>query len=95
MEIVSEPETYKTLLARYHTIWLRADPEEHMARVRAQGDSRPMEGQPRAMEQLRALLDARSAEYARADGELDTSGKTEDQSLKAMLKLIRSKGFLD
>lgn len=93
--IVSERETYATLLARYHTIWVRTTPEEHMARVRGQGDMRPMEGQPRAMEQLRALLDARSADYARADVQLNTSGKTPDQSLKAMLKLIRDNGFLD
>ena len=93
--IVSEPETYATLLARYHTIWLKAAPEEHMARVRAQGDIRPMEGQPRAMDQLRALLEARAPDYARADAQLDTSGKTEEQSLQAMLTLIRNKGFLD
>lgn len=93
--IVSAPETYATLLARYHTIWLKAAPEEHMARVRAQGDIRPMEGQPRAMDQLRALLEARAPDYARADAQLDTSGKTEEQSLQAVLKLIRSKGFLD
>ena len=92
--IVSEPDTYTTLLARYHTIWVKASPEEHMARVRAQGDMRPMEGQPQAMEQLRTLLETRTAEYARADAQLDTSGKTEDQSLKAMLKLIRDRGFL-
>lgn len=93
--IVSEADTYSTLLARYHTIWLKAEPEEHMARVRAQGDNRPMDGQPRAMDQLCTLLDARSAEYARADARLDTSGKTEDQSLKAILKLIRGMGILD
>ena len=92
--IVSEPDTYTTLLTRYHTIWVKAAPEEHMARVRAQGDMRPMEGQPQAMEQLRTLLETRTAEYARADAQLDTSGKTEDQSLKAMLKLIRDRGFL-
>lgn len=92
--IVSETETYTTLLARYHTVWVRATAEEHMARVRAQGDMRPMEGQPRAMDQLRALLDARTADYARADAQLDTSGKAVEQSLKALLKLIRDQRFL-
>jgi XRE family aerobic/anaerobic benzoate catabolism transcriptional regulator len=92
--IVSDPKTYATLLARYHTIWVKASPQEHMARVRAQGDSRPMEGQPRAMEQLRALLEARSTDYARADAQLDTTGRTLEQSLTAMLDLIREKGFL-
>lgn len=92
--IVGEAQTYSTLLARYNTIWLKASADEHMARVRAQGDMRPMEGQPQAMDQLRALLEARTEDYSRADAQLDTSGKTEDQSLKAMLKLIRDRGFL-
>lgn len=93
--IVSEPETYGTLLSRFHTIWVRTTPEEHMSRVRAQGDMRPMEGQPRAMDQLRTLLKDRQSDYARADAQLDTSGVTPDESLKALLGLIQAHGFLD
>ena len=93
--IVSEPETYATLLARYHTIWVRATADDHMNRVRAQGDMRPMSGRPEAMEQLRALLYQRQDEYGRAEAALDTSGRTPDESLTDLLALIRSRGFLD
>jgi XRE family aerobic/anaerobic benzoate catabolism transcriptional regulator len=93
--IVSEPETYKTLLAHFHTIWLRARPEEHMARVRAQGDHRPMAGNPEAMEQLRLILASREPLYDQARARLDTSGRTEDESLQDLLALIAERRFLD
>ena len=64
--IVGEPETYNTLLGHFHTIWLKAAPDEHMARVRAQGDERPMAGNPEAMEQLRSILTSREALYGKA-----------------------------
>lgn len=92
--IVAEPGTYTTLLARFHTIWVRTSPEEHMARVRAQGDTRPMAGNPEAMTQLRALLKAREPIYGRADAQLDTSGRSLDTSLQDLLALIEDKGFL-
>lgn len=92
--IVSEPETYAVLLARYHTIWIKAAPEEHMTRVRAQGDMRPMKGQPEAMAQLRALLQAREGDYGRAEAALETSGKSVETSLAELLALIRGRGFL-
>lgn len=93
--LVAEPETYARLLAQFHTVWLRAEPEEHMARVRAQGDERPMAGNPQAMAQLRALLASREPLYARAEAQLDTSGKTEAEALDELLDLIRRRGFLD
>lgn len=92
--IVSAPETYESLLARYHTIWIKAAPEDHMNRVRAQGDMRPMNGRPQAMGQLRALLEARQGEYDRAEASLETSGQTAEQSLTDVLHLIRSRGFV-
>jgi XRE family aerobic/anaerobic benzoate catabolism transcriptional regulator len=78
--IVSSPETYGLLLRRAHTVWIKARPEEHMRRVMAQGDFRPMAQNREAMSDLVAILDARSADYARAQAELDTSGDTADQS---------------
>ena len=93
--IVSEPDTYKTLLAHFHTIWLRAAPEDHMARVRAQGDHRPMAGNPEAMEQLRFILTSRESLYDQARARLDTSGRTVDESLADLLALIAEKRFLD
>ena len=92
--IVSDPETYATLLSRYHTIWVKATPEEHMTRVRAQGDMRPMQGRPEAMVQLRALLEARQDEYDKAEASLETSGQSPEASLGDLLALIRNRGFL-
>lgn len=93
--IVAEPETYKTLLGHFHTIWLRASPEDHMGRVRAQGDNRPMAGNPEAMEQLRFILTSREALYDQARAKLNTSGRTVQESLADLLALIAERRFLD
>ena len=65
--IVANPQTYELLLRRTHAIWIKARPEEHMARVIAQGDFRPMAHNREAMGDLVAILDARSADYSRAE----------------------------
>ncbi|MCW1930945.1 helix-turn-helix transcriptional regulator [Pararhodobacter zhoushanensis] len=93
--IVSEPETYKTLLAHFHTVWVKASPAEHMARVRGQGDMRPMAGNPEAMDQLKFILTSREALYDQARAKLDTTGRTLAQSQADLLALIRERGFLD
>lgn len=92
--IVVEPETFATLLANFHTIWVKTSAQEHMARVRAQGDERPMAGNPEAMEQLKSLLASREALYAQSEAELDTSQRNVDQSLKDLLGLIETRNFL-
>ncbi len=89
--IVAEPDTYKTLLANFHTIWVKATPDDHMSRVRAQGDTRPMAGNPEAMEQLKSILTSREALYARAEAQLDTSGKSVEQSCEDLFTLIRER----
>lgn len=92
--IVSDPDIYDYLLGHYHTVWLKAAPEEHMARVREQGDERPMAGNPNAMEQLRTILTSREALYARAAASVNTSGQTLDGSLEQLLRVIDKNGFL-
>ena len=92
--IVAEPETYNSLLGHFHTIWLKTTPDEHMARVRAQGDERPMAGNPEAMEQLKSILTSRESLYARAEAQLNTSGRPVEESLKDLLALIEERGFL-
>ncbi|WP_322094178.1 helix-turn-helix transcriptional regulator [Paraburkholderia bannensis] len=74
--IVAEPGTFNTLLAHCFTVWLQAAPEEHMRRVIAQGDLRPMSGNSEAMDDLKRILAGRSELYARADMRFDTSEKT-------------------
>jgi XRE family aerobic/anaerobic benzoate catabolism transcriptional regulator len=87
--IVSEPATCDLLLSTCFTVWLRAAPEEHMARVIAQGDTRPMAGNTQAMDDLRRILDGRSALYGQADATVDTAGQTPEQSLRALRKALR------
>ncbi|MBX3620426.1 MAG: helix-turn-helix transcriptional regulator [Rhizobacter sp.] len=73
--IVSDPATFNLLLSHCYTVWLKASPAEHMQRVMAQGDLRPMAGSAEAMDDLRRILAGRSAFYARADLSFDTGGK--------------------
>ena len=85
--IVSNPETYALLLRRAHTVWIKAPPDEHMRRVMEQGDFRPMAQNREAMADLVAILDARGADYARAQAELDTSGDTVEQSFAKLARI--------
>jgi XRE family aerobic/anaerobic benzoate catabolism transcriptional regulator len=91
--IVSNPETYALLLRRTHTIWIKARPEDHMSRVMAQGDFRPMAQNRAAMADLVAILEARRADYARAEAEVDTSGDAIEQSFAKLLRTVN--GLLD
>jgi XRE family aerobic/anaerobic benzoate catabolism transcriptional regulator len=86
--IVSEPDTYKQLLLNCYTVWIKAAPEEHMARVIAQGDLRPMAGHAEAMQDLRNILTAREPLYGKADAVVDTSGRTVEESFAALEDLI-------
>jgi XRE family aerobic/anaerobic benzoate catabolism transcriptional regulator len=92
--IVSEPETFGFLLRNFHTIWLKATPDEHMSRVRAQGDERPMAGNPKAMEELKSILTSREGLYAKAEAMVNTSGKTVEKSLIDVVKAVRQLGIL-
>ncbi|MDE0705813.1 MAG: helix-turn-helix transcriptional regulator [Rhodospirillaceae bacterium] len=82
--IVSEPETYEMLLRECFTVWLRATPEDHMRRVREQGDTRPMENSGEAMADLKRILETRNALYTRADVVLDTSSRSVEATLNAL-----------
>jgi XRE family aerobic/anaerobic benzoate catabolism transcriptional regulator len=93
--IVADTETYGRLLERFHTVWLRTSPAEHMQRVRAQGDVRPMEGNPAAMAHLRELLQSREPLYGRAQAQVNTSNKTERSALNDLLAIIANRGFLE
>jgi XRE family aerobic/anaerobic benzoate catabolism transcriptional regulator len=86
--IVSEPGTYELLLSSCFTVWLKAAPEEHMARVIAQGDTRPMAGNDQAMEDLRRILEGRSMLYGQADVVIDTEGKSVEKSLAELRKSV-------
>ena len=86
--IVSEEGSFYHVLSRFHTVWLKASASEHMERVRAQGDVRPMQDNPQAMIQLRQILRSREALYTQSDHVLDTSGKSVEQSQMELSQLI-------
>ena len=86
--IVSEPATFNVLLSRCTTVWLQAAPEEHMARVAAQGDTRPMAASREAMDDLRRILAGREAFYAKADHTLDTSGQSVARSVEKLRRMV-------
>ena len=87
--VVSEKETFDFLLSHCYTVWIKAQPEEHMSRVLAQGDFRPMAANKQAMEDLRGILEAREPLYRKADLLLDTSGTSVDESLAALKSALQ------
>ena len=90
--IVTEPGTLELLLASCFTVWVRAEPEEHMKRVLAQGDMRPMANSARAMEDLISILRSREPLYAKAEFALSTTGKTPEQNLAELLRAVAVPG---
>ena len=89
--IVSDPATFNLLLAQCYTVWVRATPEEHMSRVLAQGDTRPMadnRGNAEAMNDLRRILDSRAAFYSKADAVFDTSEMSLDAATTGLRKQL-------
>ena len=85
--IVAEAGTYERLLSTCHTIWLQAAPEEHMDRVAAQGDQRPMAGNRQAMDDLRQILAGRESLYRKASAPLCTSGRTISNCLDELVEI--------
>jgi XRE family aerobic/anaerobic benzoate catabolism transcriptional regulator len=86
--IVSEPPTFDLILSSFYTIWLKAEPEEHMARVRGQGDLRPMADDRSAMAELRTILLSREPLYARASAVVDTAGLTVDDAAARLIDAV-------
>ncbi len=86
--IVSEPLTFDLILSSFYTIWLKAEPEEHMARVRSQGDLRPMADDRSAMAELRTILRSREPLYARAAAVVDTAGLTVDSAAARLIDAV-------
>jgi XRE family aerobic/anaerobic benzoate catabolism transcriptional regulator len=88
--IVSESETYGLLLRHFHSIWLKAAPDDHMNRVLAQGDQRPIKGRPRPMDELNAILERRHTLYAKAEAAVETSGKSVKDAAAEVVRAVQS-----
>jgi XRE family transcriptional regulator, aerobic/anaerobic benzoate catabolism transcriptional regulator len=86
--IVSEPLTFDLVLSSFYTIWLKAEPEEHMMRVRKQGDLRPMADDRSAMAELRNILVSREPLYSRASAVVDTAGLSVDAAAARLLDAV-------
>jgi XRE family aerobic/anaerobic benzoate catabolism transcriptional regulator len=85
--LVSEAATYELLRKRFFTVWIRALPEDHMSRVTEQGDLRPMDGNRQPMRDLKQILAERSTDYARADYQLMTSGRSIDACIRELAEV--------
>jgi XRE family transcriptional regulator, aerobic/anaerobic benzoate catabolism transcriptional regulator len=86
--LVSDTAALAVLLKRCTTVWLQATPEEHMSRVVAQGDKRPMKGNREAMMDLRRILQEREAFYGKANMTFNTSGKSVSDSVLGLQALL-------
>jgi XRE family transcriptional regulator, aerobic/anaerobic benzoate catabolism transcriptional regulator len=86
--IVSEPLTFDLILSSFYTIWLKAEPEEHMTRVRRQGDLRPMADDRSAMTELRNILLSREPLYSRASAVVDTAGLSVDAAAARLIEAV-------
>jgi XRE family aerobic/anaerobic benzoate catabolism transcriptional regulator len=93
--IVSDPATFNLLLAHCTTVWLQADPEDHMKRVIAQGDLRPMAASKEAMEDLKGILAGRAAFYSKADFKIDTSAQALEGTFMQLRQTVRAALRLD
>lgn len=87
--LVSEQETYAELLGSFYTVWVRATPEEHMSRVVVQGDLRPVQASPEAMDDLKRILAERESDYRAAHHTLDTSGRSVEACLEELMGMAR------
>lgn len=87
--LVSDPAAFNLLLAHCTTVWLQAKPEDHMKRVIAQGDTRPMAASKEAMEDLKGILAGRAAFYSKADLRLDTSAQPLEPTFQQLRQLVR------
>ncbi|MBV8842332.1 MAG: helix-turn-helix transcriptional regulator [Bryobacterales bacterium] len=87
--LVSEPGTFERLLSTCFTVWLRASPEEHMQRVIAQGDMRPMANNRDAMSDLKRILGEREVLYSKADLQLNTATRSLEESLEMLIQALR------
>ncbi len=87
--LVSDAATFNLLLGHCTTVWLQADPEDHMGRVRAQGDLRPMAASAEAMDDLKNILKGRSAFYAKAQYRVNTSEQPLDETFLVLRATVR------
>ncbi len=93
--LVEQEAPFARLLSRFHAVWLRASLQDHVMRVRAQGQMAPITDEAPAMAHIRSLMDARAPLYAQAQVSFDTSGHSPQDAAHALVGIIRQERFLD
>jgi XRE family aerobic/anaerobic benzoate catabolism transcriptional regulator len=88
--LVSDPATLNEMLSHCYTVWLQAKPEDHLSRVTAQGDMRPMAGSAEAIDDLKLILEGRAPFYAKADMTFDTSAQPLEESFQTLRARLRA-----
>jgi XRE family aerobic/anaerobic benzoate catabolism transcriptional regulator len=86
--VVTDPGSWDMIRQRCFTVWLHATPDEFMRRLRRQGDTRPMRGNPSAMAELRSILSRRQPLYAQSDLTIRTTSKSPGSVIAQILKSI-------
>jgi XRE family transcriptional regulator, aerobic/anaerobic benzoate catabolism transcriptional regulator len=87
--IVSDAATFSVLLAQCTSVWLSAAPQDHMKRVVAQGDMRPMRASAEAMKDLRSILASRAPFYSKAEFHIDTSAQPLEDTFVHLRQVVR------
>lgn len=93
--LVSDPASFNLLLSHCYTVWIKASPEEHMMRVVAQGDMRPMLGNHEAMDDLKGILESRAKFYSKADMAYDTAEKSQEASFMGLIEALHDQVFTE
>jgi XRE family aerobic/anaerobic benzoate catabolism transcriptional regulator len=87
--LVADSANFNLLLTHCTTVWLQADASDHMGRVAAQGDMRPMAASTEAMEDLKRILEGRAAFYSKADLAFNTSAQGLEDSVEHLRREVR------
>ena len=87
--LVSDAASFNLLLAHCTTVWLQAEPEDHMRRVTAQGDMRPMAASKEAMQDLKGILNGRAPFYSKAQLSVNTSAQPLDATFELLRRSVR------
>jgi XRE family transcriptional regulator, aerobic/anaerobic benzoate catabolism transcriptional regulator len=83
--LVMNPTALFLLKLNASIVWLRAAPEALLARVRSSKDQSRLGSYPRADKQLKAILDRRTPYYAQADLIIDTTQKSPEAIVVAIV----------
>jgi XRE family transcriptional regulator, aerobic/anaerobic benzoate catabolism transcriptional regulator len=86
--LVSDVSTFNAVLTHCTSVWLQAEPQDHLHRVQAQGDMRPMAASKEALDDLKSILAGRTAFYSKADFTLNTSAQSLEESFALLQKLL-------